>query len=88
MCSIFGVLELRQDLKSVRKMALRQSRLMRHRGPDWSGIYTADNAVLAHERLSIVAGRRWQSTVKFTITRASGNAIKAGMNFVPSLTAK
>jgi asparagine synthase (glutamine-hydrolysing) len=54
MCSIFGVLEVRQDLKSVRKMALRQSRLMRHRGPDWSGIYTADNAVLAHERLSIV----------------------------------
>jgi len=28
--------------------------MMRHRGPDWSGIYTADNAVLAHERLSIV----------------------------------
>ncbi len=54
MCSIFGVLELRQDLKTVRKLALRQSRLMRHRGPDWSGIYAADNAVLAHERLSIV----------------------------------
>ena len=54
MCSIFGVLEIRQDLKLVRKMALRQSRLMRHRGPDWSGIYTADKAVLAHERLSIV----------------------------------
>ena len=54
MCSIFGVLELRQDLKSVRKMALRQSRLLRHRGPDWSGIYAVDNAVLAHERLSIV----------------------------------
>jgi asparagine synthase (glutamine-hydrolysing) len=54
MCSIFGVLELRQDVTSVRKMALRQSRLLRHRGPDWSGIYTAPNAVLAHERLSIV----------------------------------
>ncbi|MEE4216994.1 MAG: asparagine synthase B [Xanthomonadales bacterium] len=54
MCSIFGVLEVRQDPKTVRNMALRQSRLLRHRGPDWSGIYTADNAVLAHERLSIV----------------------------------
>ena len=54
MCSIFGVLEVRQDLKTVRQMALRQSRLLRHRGPDWSGIYTADKAVLAHERLSIV----------------------------------
>ena len=54
MCSIFGVLELRQDLEVVRKMALRQSRLLRHRGPDWSGIHTTENAVLAHERLSIV----------------------------------
>jgi asparagine synthase (glutamine-hydrolysing) len=35
-------------------MALRQSRLMRHRGPDWSGVHAAGNAVLAHERLSIV----------------------------------
>jgi asparagine synthase (glutamine-hydrolysing) len=35
-------------------MALRQSRLLRHRGPDWSGVYSAEHAVLAHERLSIV----------------------------------
>ena len=54
MCSIFGVLEIRQDLKVVRNMALRQSRLLRHRGPDWSGIYATDKAVLAHERLAIV----------------------------------
>lgn len=54
MCSIFGVLELRQDVQSVRKMALQQSRLLRHRGPDWSGSYTAPHAVLAHERLAIV----------------------------------
>ena len=54
MCSIFGVLEVRQDLNQVRQMALRQSRLLRHRGPDWSGIYSADKAVLAHERLSVV----------------------------------
>jgi asparagine synthase (glutamine-hydrolysing) len=54
MCSIFGVLEIRQDLPTVRKLALQQSRLLRHRGPDWSGIYTSDKAVLAHERLAIV----------------------------------
>ena len=54
MCSIFGVLEVHQDPRSVRKMALRQSRLLRHRGPDWSGIYTSQHAVLAHERLAIV----------------------------------
>jgi len=54
MCSIFGVLEVRQDLDTVRKTALRQSRLQRHRGPDWSGVHAAGSAVLAHERLSIV----------------------------------
>ena len=54
MCSIFGVLDVRQDLNTVRRMALRQSRLLRHRGPDWSGVHAVGNAVLAHERLSIV----------------------------------
>ena len=54
MCSIFGVLEIRQDPGVVRKLALRQSRLLRHRGPDWSGVHAAGSAVLAHERLSIV----------------------------------
>ncbi len=54
MCSIFGVLDVRQDGQAVRKIALQQSRLLRHRGPDWSGIWTSDKAVLAHERLAIV----------------------------------
>ena len=30
------------------------SKKIRHRGPDWSGIYTGGSAILAHERLSIV----------------------------------
>jgi len=38
----------------LRQTALRQSRLLRHRGPDWSGSFTHPNAILAHERLSIV----------------------------------
>ncbi|WP_029687323.1 asparagine synthase B [Tatumella saanichensis] len=54
MCSIFGVLDLKTDPVELRKKALELSRLMRHRGPDWSGIYADDNAILAHERLSIV----------------------------------
>jgi len=54
MCSIFGVLELRHDPAEIRKIAIRQSRLIRHRGPDWSGVYSHPHAVLAHERLSIV----------------------------------
>lgn len=40
--------------EDLRKQALQQTKLQRHRGPDWSGIYTGDNAILAHERLAIV----------------------------------
>ncbi|TCV97982.1 asparagine synthase B [Biostraticola tofi] len=54
MCSIFGVLDLKSDPVELRSKALELSRLMRHRGPDWSGVYASDKAVLAHERLSIV----------------------------------
>jgi asparagine synthase (glutamine-hydrolysing) len=54
MCSIFGILDLKTDPQELRKKALELSRLMRHRGPDWSGIYADDYAILAHERLSIV----------------------------------
>ena len=54
MCSIFAIFDIDGDLEAYRQLALRQSRLMRHRGPDWSGIHTCDTAVLAHERLAIV----------------------------------
>ncbi|WP_158379865.1 asparagine synthase B [Candidatus Williamhamiltonella defendens] len=54
MCSIFGVLNLKTDPAELRKKGLEMSRLMRHRGPDWSGVYACDKAILVHERLSIV----------------------------------
>lgn len=54
MCSIFGVLDIKTDPVQLRKTALAMSRLMRHRGPDWSGVYASDKAILVHERLSIV----------------------------------
>lgn len=54
MCSIFGILDLKTDPAALRSKALELSHLMRHRGPDWSGIFACDNAILAHERLSIV----------------------------------
>ena len=54
MCSIFGIFQIHGELKPLREQALIQSRLLRHRGPDWSGIYQHANALLVHERLSIV----------------------------------
>ena len=54
MCSIFGILDIKTGADALRPKALEYSRLLRHRGPDWSGIYHSDNAILVHERLSIV----------------------------------
>ena len=54
MCSILAILDPRGDAAELRARALRLSRLQRHRGPDWSGIWSSDRAVLAHERLAIV----------------------------------
>lgn len=54
MCSIFGILDIKSDPTPLRKVALEMSKKLRHRGPDWSGIYSSDKAILAHERLAIV----------------------------------
>lgn len=54
MCSILGILDLKSDPVALRAQALEQSRTMRHRGPDWSGIYDDARAILVHERLAIV----------------------------------
>ncbi|USD38741.1 MULTISPECIES: asparagine synthase B [Ferrimonas] len=54
MCSIFGILDLKSPASELRALALTQSKKMRHRGPDWSGIYCDDQAILVHERLAIV----------------------------------
>lgn len=54
MCSILGILDIKSDPAALRTKALELSSLMRHRGPDWSGIFASDKAILAHERLSIV----------------------------------
>ncbi|MCL1113158.1 MULTISPECIES: asparagine synthase B [Shewanella] len=54
MCSIFSILDIKSDASQLRQVALEMSKLLRHRGPDWSGIYADDKAILAHERLAIV----------------------------------
>ncbi|QDP01173.1 asparagine synthase B [Thalassotalea sp. PS06] len=54
MCSIFCVLDIQGDAASLRDQALQMSRLLRHRGPDWSGVFADEQAILVHERLAIV----------------------------------
>ncbi len=54
MCGIVGVFDLKVDSQELRPQVLQMSKKLRHRGPDWSGIYCGDKAILAHERLSIV----------------------------------
>jgi asparagine synthase (glutamine-hydrolysing) len=52
MCGIVCVFG--KNVSEMRKQILQQARMLRHRGPDWSGVYACDQAILAHERLSIV----------------------------------
>ncbi|MCP3428658.1 asparagine synthase B [Opacimonas viscosa] len=54
MCGIFGILDIKSDVTELRTQALELAKLLRHRGPDWSGIWNNDNAILCHERLAIV----------------------------------
>lgn len=54
MCSIFGVLDIKSDPAQLRTQAIEMSKLLRHRGPDWSGVYASEKAILVHERLAIV----------------------------------
>jgi asparagine synthase (glutamine-hydrolysing) len=57
MCGILTILDInpaRADLGALRRQALASGRLLRHRGPDWSGVWANDRAILVHERLSIV----------------------------------
>jgi len=54
MCGIVGVFDLKTDGQSLRHQVLKMAKKIRHRGPDWSGIFCSDKAILAHERLSIV----------------------------------
>lgn len=54
MCGIVSIFNIQQQTSELRQKALRMSQKIRHRGPDWSGIYCGKTAILAHERLSIV----------------------------------
>ena len=62
MCGFVGMFEncesgqsfLPEEREDLRLRILKMAKKIRHRGPDWSGIYTGENAIIAHERLAIV----------------------------------
>jgi asparagine synthase (glutamine-hydrolysing) len=54
MCGFVGVFDLKTDAEKLRPQVLAMSKKIRHRGPDWSGIFSNNKAILSHERLSIV----------------------------------
>lgn len=54
MCSVLAILGLDPSEPVPRERVLALSRIQRHRGPDWSGVYADERAVLAHNRLAIV----------------------------------
>ena len=54
MCGITAIFNIKEQTPHLREQALAMSKRIRHRGPDWSGIYQGKTAILAHERLSIV----------------------------------
>ncbi|GAB5472356.1 MAG: asparagine synthase B [Maribacter sp.] len=54
MCGIVCAFDVKESTEVLRPQLLEMSKKVRHRGPDWSGIYSDDKAILAHERLAIV----------------------------------
>jgi asparagine synthase (glutamine-hydrolysing) len=54
MCGFVGVFDLKTNAEQLRPQVLEMSKRIRHRGPDWSGIFSNEKAILSHERLSIV----------------------------------
>ena len=54
MCGIVCAFDLKKNQKDLRPQLLEMSKLLRHRGPDWSGIYSSESAIMGHERLAIV----------------------------------
>lgn len=54
MCGIVCAFDIKQSASCLRPQVLKMSKRIRHRGPDWSGVYSGEKAIMAHERLSIV----------------------------------
>ena len=82
MCGIVAIYnnQIKFD-KDMRSKSLSMSKKVRHRGPDWSGIYTSDHAILAHERLSIVDVK----SGKQPIISNNDDFLKMGQNKIENL---
>ena len=78
MCGIIGVFDLQTQSNDLRVDVLDMAKKLRHRGPDWSGIYLGEKAILAHERLAIVdptSGKQPLMNSKETIVLAANGEI-------------
>ena len=54
MCGIVCAFDLKQSSEELRPQILEMSKRIRHRGPDWTGIFSNEKALMGHERLAIV----------------------------------
>ena len=54
MCGIVCAFDIKQKTETLRPQVLEMAKKIRHRGPDWSGVFNNEKAILAHERLAIV----------------------------------
>ncbi len=101
MCGIAGIFNIKSQTPELRSKALKMAQKIRHRGPDWSGIYVGGSAILAHERLSIVDPNRADnpctrptvnkslpSTARYTITGTSVRVMPDSMPSKPGATAR
>ncbi len=64
MCGIVGVFDLKVNHLELKPDVLKMSKKVRHRGPDWSGIFCCEKAILAHERLSVVDPQSGKQPIK------------------------
>lgn len=78
MCGFVGAFDIVEDRPLVRERVLQMVKKLRHRGPDWSGMYDANNAILAHERLAIVdpfSGKQPLTSIDGTLSLAVNGEI-------------
>ena len=54
MCGIVCAFDIKQESTILREQVLEMAKKIRHRGPDWSGVFNNEKTIMAHERLAVV----------------------------------